>query len=411
MLQDELDFIDIYYKELGKCPKEREIRKQEILRNRTFRPNYDELEYGCKLAWRNNTHCIGKPHWKSLKVLDCRDLFNEDEIYKALLTHISYATNNGNIIPTISIFPPMDKPENEIRIWNSQLIRYAGYKDLDGKIIGDPENVELTNQILKLGWEPISMNKFDILPLVIQIGNQHPKYFEIPKNIIKEVNINHPRNNLVSKIGMKWHVLPVISNMYIEIGGIKYTAAPFNGWYMNLEIAQNLGNHNRYDFLPEIAEALGIPINKEEKKLWEDVAFAELSIAIYHSFRKEGIKIIDHHTASKQFMHFVKTEKQKYNRDVPAKYSWIVPACASSLLEVYHMRMNPTKIKPIIDYNSKGWARNEAILPRGEIDIQFSKETCPYKTKCNIKIIIVKFILCLFFQFILFHLIKKINYN
>ncbi len=406
MIKEALDFIDLYYKELGKSPKEKETRKQEILKNGTFRPNYDELEYGCMLAWRNNTHCIGKPHWKSLKVLDCRDYDNEEKIFKALITHISYATNNGNIIPTISIFPPMENLENEIRIWNSQLIRYAGYKDEDGNIIGDPENVELTNEILKLGWKPINMNNFDILPLVIQIGHNPAKYFEIPKNIIKEVDIAHPRNDLVSKIGMKWHALPVISNMYIEIGGIKFTAAPFNGWYMNLEIAQNLGNHNRYDFLPAIAEALGIAIIKEEKKLWEDVAFAELSIAIYHSFHKEGIKMIDQHTASKQFMHFVKTEKQKFNRDVPAKYSWIVPACASSLLEVYHMRMEPTKIKPLIDYNSKGWARNEVILPRGEINIHNNKEVCPYKRKCNIKIIIVKIILYLFFQCILFYLIK-----
>ena len=32
----------------------------------------------------------------------------------------------------------------EFRVWNSQLIRYAGYKQSDGSIIGDPVNVEFT---------------------------------------------------------------------------------------------------------------------------------------------------------------------------------------------------------------------------------------------------------------------------
>lgn len=29
-------------------------------------------------------------------------------------------------------------------MWNSQLIRYAGYKQPDGSILGDPANVEFT---------------------------------------------------------------------------------------------------------------------------------------------------------------------------------------------------------------------------------------------------------------------------
>lgn len=34
--------------------------------------------------------------------------------------------------------------QHDIRIWNSQLIRYAGYKIADGTIIGDPASVEFT---------------------------------------------------------------------------------------------------------------------------------------------------------------------------------------------------------------------------------------------------------------------------
>ena len=32
-------------------------------------------------------------------------------------------------------------------MWNTQLIRYAGYKQPDGGILGDPANIELTEVI------------------------------------------------------------------------------------------------------------------------------------------------------------------------------------------------------------------------------------------------------------------------
>ena len=37
---------------------------------------------------------------------------------------------------------------------------------------------------------------------------------------------------------MKWYGVPMISDMRLEIGGISYTAAPFNGWYMGTEIGR-----------------------------------------------------------------------------------------------------------------------------------------------------------------------------
>ena len=45
---------------------------------------------------------------------------------------------------TITIFPQRRQPFKDFRVWNSQLIRYAGYKQVDGSVIGDPANVEFT---------------------------------------------------------------------------------------------------------------------------------------------------------------------------------------------------------------------------------------------------------------------------
>lgn len=44
----------------------------------------------------------------------------------------------------ITIFPQRTDGKHDFRVWNSQLIRYAGYKQPDGSILGDPANVEFT---------------------------------------------------------------------------------------------------------------------------------------------------------------------------------------------------------------------------------------------------------------------------
>ena len=45
---------------------------------------------------------------------------------------------------TITVFRQRTKPKSDFRVWNIQLFRYAGYKQEDGSILGDPSNVEFT---------------------------------------------------------------------------------------------------------------------------------------------------------------------------------------------------------------------------------------------------------------------------
>lgn len=49
----------------------------------------------------------------------------------------------------ITIFPQRTDGKHDFRVWNNQLIRYAGYKQPDGSILGDPASVELT----EVRWE------------------------------------------------------------------------------------------------------------------------------------------------------------------------------------------------------------------------------------------------------------------
>lgn len=53
------------------------------------------------------------------------------------------------------------------------------------------------------------------------------------------------------ELGLRWYALPAVSNMLLEIGGLEFPAAPFNGWYMSSEIGtRNLCDSQRYNLLP-----------------------------------------------------------------------------------------------------------------------------------------------------------------
>ncbi|CAM9204885.1 unnamed protein product [Bubo scandiacus] len=105
-------------------------------------------------------------------VFDARDCANVGEMFSFLCTHIQYATNRGNIRSAITIFPQRTPGRGDFRIWNTQLIRYAGYRQPDGSVRGDPANVDITELCIHHGWTP-GDGRFDVLPLLLQ-GPEEP---------------------------------------------------------------------------------------------------------------------------------------------------------------------------------------------------------------------------------------------
>ena len=142
--------------------------------------------------------------------------------------------------------------------------------------------------------------------------------------------------------------------MILEVGGIEFEASPFNGWYMGTEIgARNLADESRYNMLPAIAKLIGLDM-KDKNSLWKDRALVELNQAVLYSFKKAGVKIIDHHSASKQFMQFMRKEA-KDGRDVTADWAWIVPPVSASTMEVFHTEMNDVVKSPNYFYRKEPW--------------------------------------------------------
>jgi nitric-oxide synthase, bacterial len=329
--------------------------KAELQHNDSYWQTSEELAYGAKIAWRNSVQCIGRIFWESLTVRDLRHLSTAAEVFMALVEHIQLATNGGSIRPTITIFAP-DQGSQGIRILNPLLIRYAGYRQPDGSIIGDPEQVEFTELLQKMGWAGGAKTPFDLLPLAIQMPGQKPQIFELPPEIVMEVPLTHPDYPWFAELGLKWHALPAVSNLRLEIGGISYSAAPFNGWYMGAEIgSRNLGDTRRYNLLPVVAERMGLSL-KSKLSLWKDRALVELNAAVLYSFAKQGVSIIDHHSASSQFIRHIEREAQM-GRSVPADWGAIVPPISASATEVFHRSYENICLKPNFFKQPEPWLK------------------------------------------------------
>ena len=254
----------------------------------------------------------------------------------------------------ISIFAPQEPHQPGIRIWNPQLIRYAGYRQPDGSVLGDPLHAELTEIVRSWGWKTEKRTPFDVLPIVIQMPGQQPEMFELPPGVVLEVPLSHPDYPWFASLGLKWHALPVISSMRLEIGGISYTAAPFNGFYMGAEIgARNLGDKERYNLLPYIAERIGLD-TRSDRTLWKDRALVELNVAVLHSFALHGVTIVDHHAVSRQFITHEKKEIQA-GRTLPADWGWIVPPLSGSTTPVFHRDYRDVLLKPNFFYQTPPW--------------------------------------------------------
>lgn len=347
-------FLRQCYAELG-LPGAFDERWKEVRasleKDGTYTHLPDELTYGARLAWRNSSRCIGRFFWSTLHVRDQRHLRTEEEIFQALLEHIDIATNGGDIRATLTVFRP---GEPRIRIWNGQLIRYAGYRLPDGRILGDPANVELTDQALSLGWPGGERTPFDLLPIIVQIGDGAPRWFELPRERVLEVPIVHPRHAWFAELGLKWHALPAVSNMALDLGGIQYTAVPFNGFYMGTEIgARNLSDVTRYNMLPVIADRLGLDRTSSDT-LWQDTALVELNIAVLHSFRQAKVRMLDHHTLSDYYKKF-EAQEREHGRAPYGDWIWIVPPMSASTMEVFHTDMTNKILKPNYLYQRDPW--------------------------------------------------------
>lgn len=316
-------------------------RLAEVRPREPFEPSERELAFAARVAWRNSTRCIGRLYWRGLIVRDRRHVRDPQGMLDDMVEHLRIATNGGRLRSLITVFPPLES--GTPRILSPQLVRYAGYRRDDGRIVGDPLHVSLTGLAVESGWTG-GGGRFDVLPLLIRDGEGRVHRRDLAPSDVLEVPLVHPEYRWFEELGLKWHALPAISDICLDAFGRLYPVV-FNGWYMGTEIgARNLSDTYRYDLLPEIATRLQLD-RRSESSLWRDRALVELNIAVVHSFRRAGVTVLDHHVASREFFDFV-TEEHAVGRPVYADWIWIVPPVSGSATPQFHVQFDNIRLKP-----------------------------------------------------------------
>ncbi|KAK6313507.1 nitric oxide synthase, brain isoform X1 [Coregonus clupeaformis] len=352
------DFIDQYYTSIKRFGSKAHVdRLEEVTKeigvSGTYQLKDTELIYGAKHAWRNAARCVGRIQWSKLQVFDARDCTTAHGMYNYICNHIKYATNKGNLRSAITIFPQRTDGKHDFRVWNTQLIRYAGYKQPDGQILGDPANVEFTEICIQQGWKA-PKGRFDVLPLLLQSNGNDPELFEIPQDLILEVQITHPKYDWFKDLNLKWYSLPAVSSMLLEVGGLEFTACPFSGWYMGTEIGvRDFCDSSRYNILEEVANLMNLDTRKTSS-LWKDQALVEINIAVLYSFQSSKVTIVDHHSATESFMKHMENEI-RVRGGCPGDWVWIVPPMSGSITPVFHQEMLNYRLTPSFEYQADPW--------------------------------------------------------
>lgn len=318
----------------GEAARLRQI-EAELARTGTYGLNTEELTFAARVAWRNSTRCVGRLPWRALGVRDRRDVLDADAVYADLLDHLREADHGGAIRPLLTVYGP------GVRVLNPQLIRYAD----------DPDQRAFVAWLRAQGWAP-SGTRFELLPVAIQAGGE-VRLYDLPPGAVREVEITHPDCPAIADLGLRWHALPVISDMALCAGGLSLPCV-FNGWYVGTEIAaRNLADEGRYDMLPAVARALGLDTGRA-RSLWRDRALVELNVAVLHSFDAAGVRISDHHGVTAQFAEF-EAQEARAGREVRGRWSWLIPPVSPATTPVWHRSYDDREERPYFERLPAPW--------------------------------------------------------
>ncbi|PNH01556.1 Nitric oxide synthase, inducible [Tetrabaena socialis] len=239
LVREALEYQDLYHLERGNSEEVKAERVKAILSEieatGTYYHTHDELEHGGRVAWRNAPKCSNRKFWEELTLLDYRHVDTAEGMYLACLDLLETATLSCVTTTNIVVFRAQTPgTEDGPRIWNSQLIRYAGYKKPDGSVFGEKAEVEFTQMLQDdFGYTPPAeeeRTRFDVLPLLLQAHpDQDPKMFSLPPQYVARVPISHPDHPEIAELGLQWYAIPAVSSLELSVGGLTYTGTPFNG--------------------------------------------------------------------------------------------------------------------------------------------------------------------------------------
>jgi nitric-oxide synthase len=77
-------------------------------------------------------------------------------------------------------------------------------------------------------------------------------------------------------------------------------------------------------------------------------------VAVLYSFSRDGVTMVDHHTASRQFIQHEQREEQM-GRCLYADWGWIVPPISGSATPMFHKPYENRVLTPKFFYQPDPW--------------------------------------------------------
>jgi nitric-oxide synthase len=283
----------------------------------TYRHTAGELAYGARVALRDSGWCTSGVPWRQLKVRDLRGLRNAAAVAAECVAHLRHAMAGGQVRPLVTVFAPDTPTAPGPTVWNDQLVRYAGHRTGNGDVLGDRRYTGFTDAVLGMSWRPPARaGRFDVLPLVVETAHEGPRRFDVPAEAAVEVALHHPDLPWFAELGLRWPAVPVVANMALTIGGVRYPAAPVNSWHVGTEIGtRGLADEAAYGVAREVAARLGLDTSTE-RTLWRDRATVELNRAVLHSFDTAGVTVTDHYAEARHRLAWLRS-RQRANAHRP----------------------------------------------------------------------------------------------
>jgi nitric-oxide synthase len=294
--------------------------------------------------------------YKSLKVVDARSAQTPGEVFEATRDHLKMAFN-GTGRTILSLATVLDP---SVHIYNSQLLQYAGYEQHE-KQLGYRNNNQLTQLALSLGWQPPQgvPTQFDLLPLIVRIGNQPPKWFTMPeehegKRVFQRVKLQHPTHGWLGgrseADALEWYSTPALANWGLAVDGQRYKL-PFSGHYAVEEIIPDLTMSDRMDVSPVLArQVFGVEhenqLPRSLKSTWKSEVRAVINTAVQYSFDKAGVRILDTQRMSGQFCDFMDRYEAEQGELPPVNYAYVRDGFDVWGSDIYHRFAHPIDIPP-----------------------------------------------------------------
>jgi nitric oxide synthase oxygenase domain/subunit len=280
------------------------LRQQIGAAGRTFTVLPREMQFWVRFSWISADRCSGRQHALQHAIIRYRpEVVSAVDMLHAAVEHADVAMSAP--LPPQTVITVLGPPVAPGRLGQlfatEQLLRPAGYGRSDGGWMGDGGYLELTDWVAETDMALIAPTPdypqatFDTLPIVAVGQNGDLAIGSCPPGSRHFVDIPWPQHpdseshaDAPSERFACWSAIPLQTNFDLDIGGQRYCVI-FNGWYVDEEIAANLLDPNRYNWVDRVSAAIHADHELErlrKKDRLDEYRIAQVEIATLRAVRK-----------------------------------------------------------------------------------------------------------------------------